>query len=109
MPEDRQWFWTKLVGAVLSLFLLISIAVGVANMHFQLQGEVRDNKASIVEHRVSDEKEWGKAWVEINGNKEAVHSLEIIDAKTEANQKEILRRLDELAAILKQLEIHNGN
>ena len=47
MAPDRQWFLTKLVGALLALFLLISSCIGAANLVSSLRKDINRNVEDI--------------------------------------------------------------
>jgi len=98
MPEDKQWFWTKLVGSLLTLFLVISIAVGVANMHYALRNDVIENRNTIVKHEASDVKQWDKAWEQIDENTDDIHLIEIQNSSIQTMLTQILSRLDKAEA-----------
>jgi hypothetical protein len=107
MSNDRQWLWTKVIAGLVSLFVLVSSCIGAANMHFDLKRDVVRNENSIISHKVDDEKEWDKAWDDIDDNSKAITLIQVQGARQETQNIEILRRLDELKATILRLE-YNG-
>lgn len=105
MTDNRQWFLTKLVGTVLGFVTVISVSIGGANVLFDLKRDVIRVDDRQTTHEVKDEKSWDKAFSAIDSNRADIHRMELASARTETNQKEILRRLDELQAMLRNFEV----
>ena len=102
---DKQWFLTKVITTALCLMTVISICIGGSNVLFELKRDVIRVEDDMSIHQVKDEKQWDKAWVEIDKTKEKQQLLELQNIRMETNQKEILRRLDELHNMIASFEM----
>jgi vacuolar-type H+-ATPase subunit C/Vma6 len=86
----------------MTILLLLSTGIGIANMYFDLKRDVARNEGSIRDHKTEDNKKWeeqaqkdDKWFKKVDDVEEKVHSLELQNTRIESNQKEILRRLEE--------------
>lgn len=104
MSNERQWFWTKFLGSVLSLMLILSIAVGATNMHYQLSHRVDRNASDIQEHKANDEKKWDKVWNDVEANDDGINQLKLQQAEDKQRDLEILRRLERIESKLDSWE-----
>ena len=101
---DKEWVITKVSITALALVTIISICIGGANVLFEVKRDVVRVDKDLTTHSDRDEKSWDKVWIAVEGNRADVHSLELSSARTETNQKEILRRLDALQLTLNNFE-----
>lgn len=104
MGNDRQWFWTKLVGSAMTLFILVSSCIGAANMYFDLKRDVVRNESTLVEHKTIDDKKWNEVWEDVDENTDNIHLLEKNSAVAEAHYQSIKSELAEIKLMLKNLE-----
>jgi hypothetical protein len=103
--SDKQLIFNRIVMSSLGLVTLISICIGGANVLFEIKRDVVRIENQQIHYETTDEKKWDKAWVEIDATRDKVHKLELQNTRIETNQKEILRRLDELFNMLSKFEV----
>ena len=102
---DKEWVITKVSITALALVTIISICIGGANVLFEVKRDVVRVDKNLTDHSVRDEKSWDKVWKAVDNNQADIHSLELQSARQETNQKEILRRLDNLQLTLNNFEV----
>lgn len=91
---DKQWFLTKLIGALMGLMLLISMVVGLSNMHYDLKRDVRGNTTDI-----SDNKKEGSE--ELKAIKNDLSEVKSVQTEIRLNQRE---QTTHYAHILREVE-----
>ncbi len=99
---NREWMIIRVAGSLMTILLLLSTGIGIANMYFDLKRDVARNEGSIRDHKTEDNKKWeaqadkDDKWVKkVDDVEEKVHSLELQNTRIESNLKEIIRRLEE--------------
>ena len=92
---SREWLITRVAMTSLAIVTLISISIVGANVLFEVKRDVERVDNDLGVHTIRDDKNWDKAWEDIDLLKEKDHQLELQNTRIEENQKEILRRLDE--------------
>jgi len=102
---SREWMITKVVGLILGLATIVSICIGGANVVVQLRGDVSRNRIEIVDHKKTDEKRFDKIFEDIEINEDNIHRIELQNTRIETNQKDMIRRLDELHRMLLNFEV----
>ena len=96
MPDNRQWFLTKLVGSLMGLFLLMSTGIGTANIILDVKRDVSVLKVDVV--KVDDKAEILE---------DEVHLLQLSNAVGEAHYQAILTELAETKKELSDLNLLN--
>lgn len=104
MATDKQWFLTKVTGALMGLFIVISTCVGGLNIFFELKRDVIGNTEVIKTHKEDDTKMWDKAFSGITENKDSIHVIELNGAVSEAHYQQIISDIGEIKLILKSFE-----
>jgi hypothetical protein len=104
---DRQWFLTKLAGAIMTLFVLISTGVGAANLVTDLRRDITRNEENHSKHEMLDEKKWEKIFAEVDGNREDIHTLELQDKEIAIRQQTILEALKRIELKIDSFEVVN--
>ena len=102
---NKEWFITKIVGTVVLMITFVSLCIQAANIVVNLENDVGDIEIRVDTHERKDSAQWSKAWDEIEKNEDDIHRLELQNTRMETNQKEIIRRLDELHRILSTFEV----
>lgn len=74
---SREWFLTKVLATGLSLMLIVSIAVGSANMFFELKRDVIRNTSDIGKHEVENDEDFEKVFSSVEALKDKNHALEM--------------------------------
>jgi hypothetical protein len=102
---SREWMLTKMIGTALALVTLVSICIGGANVVVQLRNDVSRNRIDFLEHREDNTAKFNDIYEDVEANEDKIHALELQNTRIETNQKEIIRRLDELREVLSRFEV----
>lgn len=109
---NREWFITKVVGAVLGIITIVSICVGAANIVVNLQNDVTDIEVDIekldsrVDRHIDDDSEmFSKVDGEIDALKEKNHALELIISEQAIIFSYIKKELEDLNNKFDQFEV----
>jgi hypothetical protein len=102
---NKEWLITKVAITSLALVSLISICIGGANVLFEVKRGVVRVERDIVTHKVAEDKQWEKVWMDVDTNTDDIHAIEVNDSKQQAQYDSLKADLAEIKMILKGFEV----